>query len=71
MNPLAWLERYCRTITFQQFTGSRLRAKNRVILQFADERGQVQVCGGPTLMAAITKAQFRNRLTTSTKESER
>jgi hypothetical protein len=67
MLPIAWLERYGRTITFQQFPGSRLRAKNRVILQFADERGQVQVCGGPTLLAAIAKAQLRNRLATSTK----
>lgn len=59
---LTWLEKYARRIEFQQFTSQRLRAKNRVLLQFADDRGELQACGGPTLLAAVTKAQLRTRI---------
>ena len=64
---LSWLERYGRRIEFQQFSGSRLRMKNRVLLQFANNRGEVNACGGPTLLAAVTKAQLRNRLAPGSK----
>ena len=47
--PAAWLERYGRQIVFQQ--DCRL-SKNRVILQFSDERGNVDACGAPTLLGA-------------------
>lgn len=60
--PLMWLERYGRQIVFQQFSGSRIRAKNRVLLQYCDEHGNLDACGAPTLLSAITKAQLRNRL---------
>lgn len=59
---LSWLERYGRRIEFQQFTGSRIRMKNRVLLSYANDRGEVNACGGATLLAAVTKAQLRNRL---------
>jgi hypothetical protein len=56
---LSWLERFGRRVEFQKLSPSRRRRKNRVLLQFASASDEVQVVGGPTLAAAVSKAATR------------
>ena len=51
---LAWLERHA----VQEIPAGR-RPKNRAILQFRDEAGEVRAVGGATIAAAVWKAQIR------------
>ena len=55
---LAWLERHASTLVVQEIPAGR-RPKNRAILQFRDEAGEVRAVGGATIAAAVWKAQIR------------
>jgi hypothetical protein len=59
-SAFAWLDRCARRIEFQQLPKSRPRLKNRVIVQFTDDTGHLQTCGGSTLSQAVTRARIRS-----------
>jgi hypothetical protein len=54
---LAWLERHASTLV-QEIPAGR-RPKNRAILQYRDEAGEVRAVGGATIAAAVWKAEVR------------
>jgi hypothetical protein len=57
---LAWVDRCARRIDFQQLPESRRRLKNRVVIQFLDDSGCLQTCGGATIFQAVSRARLRS-----------
>lgn len=56
-----WLDTHAISIEFQNLPSYR-RRKNRVILSFRDQAGEVQTVGGTTLYGVVTRAESRLRI---------
>jgi hypothetical protein len=56
---LVWLNAHARRLDFQELVPSSTRRKNRVLLQFRDSSGAIQVVGGRNLWTAVQRAALR------------
>lgn len=58
---LDWIERNAESIFIQQIAPGK-RPKNRAVVQYRDDAGEVKAVGGATICAAVARARVRRQV---------